>query len=64
MYLYQFGKVKSALIGREIPDEINLFEMATEIFNGISDAESQRVFRNRIERAERVIDARGDYLTR
>jgi hypothetical protein len=34
---YLFGNVKSALIGREISDEIDLLEMVTEILNGISD---------------------------
>jgi hypothetical protein len=28
---YLFGKVKSALIGREIPNETDLFEVVTEI---------------------------------
>jgi hypothetical protein len=36
---YLFGKVKSVLIGREIPDEADLLEAVTEILNGISDAE-------------------------
>jgi hypothetical protein len=39
-----FGKVKSALIGWEIADEINLLEALTEILNGISDAELQDLF--------------------
>jgi hypothetical protein len=43
---YLFGKVRSALIGREIPDEIDLLEAVTDILNGISDAELQRVFRS------------------
>jgi hypothetical protein len=51
------------LIGREIPDEIGLLEMVTEILKGISDAELQRVFRSSIEPGERVIGARGDYVT-
>jgi hypothetical protein len=59
---YLFGKVKSALIGREIPDEIDLLEAVIEIFNGISGAELQRVFRSSVERVEKVIDAGGDYL--
>jgi hypothetical protein len=41
---FLFGKTKSALIRREIPDEINLLEAVTEILNGISEAELQRVF--------------------
>jgi hypothetical protein len=47
--VYLFRKVKSALIRREIPDEIDLLEATTEIFNGISDAEFQCVYRNWIE---------------
>jgi hypothetical protein len=43
---YLFGKVKIALIGQEIPDEIDLLEAVTEILNGISDGELQCVFRN------------------
>jgi hypothetical protein len=35
-----FGKVKSALIGREIPDEIDPCQAITEILNGISDVDS------------------------
>jgi hypothetical protein len=42
----RFGKAKSALIRREIPDKIDLLEAVTEILNGISDAELQRVFRS------------------
>jgi hypothetical protein len=58
-----FGKIKSALIGPKIPDEIHLLESPTEILNGISDVELQCVFRNWFERGERVIDAGWDYLT-
>jgi hypothetical protein len=58
-----FGKIKSALIGREIPDESDLLEAVTEILNGISYAELYRVFRSWIEHVERVIEAGGDYLT-
>jgi hypothetical protein len=58
-----FGKVKSALIGRETLDEIDLLESVTDILNGISGAELQSVFQGRIELGERVTDARGDYLT-
>jgi hypothetical protein len=47
------------LIGVEIPDEINFFEAVTEILNGISDAELQRVFRSQIEPIEKVSDAGG-----
>jgi hypothetical protein len=42
--VYLCGKVRIALIGREAPDEIDLLEATTEIWNGISDIELQRVF--------------------
>jgi hypothetical protein len=58
-----FGKVKSTLIGQEITDEFGLLEAVTEILNGTSDAEFQRVFRNWIEHGERAIEGEGDYLT-
>jgi hypothetical protein len=58
-----FGKVKSGLMGREIPDKINLLEAATEILNGISNAELQHLFRSWIEQTETVIEEGGDYLT-
>jgi hypothetical protein len=41
---YLFGKVKSALTAREIPDEINLLEVVTEILNSISGPEFPHVF--------------------
>jgi histone-lysine N-methyltransferase SETMAR len=59
---YRFGELKNARIEREIPDEIDLLEALTEILNGISDAELQRVFRIWIECVERVIDAGGNHL--
>jgi hypothetical protein len=54
-----FGKVKEALIGQEIPNEISLLDAVTEILNGISTDEGQRVFRSWIERVENVITAEG-----
>jgi hypothetical protein len=57
-----FGQVKSAVIGREVPDEIGLLEAVIEIFNGISSAELQWAFLSGIKRVERVIDA-GNCLT-
>jgi hypothetical protein len=33
MDFYRFGKVKGVLIGREIPDEMDLLEAGTEILN-------------------------------
>jgi hypothetical protein len=54
---YLFWEIKSALIQREIPDQIGLLEAVTEILSDISDAELQRVFRSWIERVEKVIDA-------
>jgi histone-lysine N-methyltransferase SETMAR len=56
---YPFGKVKGALIGQEIPDEIRLLGAVTEILNGISRDELQCVFRSWIERVENVITAEG-----
>jgi hypothetical protein len=58
-----FGKVTSAPIGGEIPDEIDLLEAVTKISNGSSDVELQFLFQSWIKRVERVIDARADYLT-
>jgi hypothetical protein len=55
-----FGKVRSALIGREIPDEIDLLEAVAEILHGISNVELQRIFRSWVERVERVIDGGGN----
>jgi hypothetical protein len=60
---YPFGKIKTVLIGREIPDEINFLDALTKILNGTSNAELQHVFQNWIKRVERVIDAGGNYLT-
>jgi hypothetical protein len=34
-----FGKVENTLIGREVHDDIDLFEALTEILNGASDTE-------------------------
>jgi hypothetical protein len=59
--IYVIAKVKSALTGPEIPDEIDLLEEVTETLNGISGAELQRVFQSWIERVEKVIDAGGDH---
>jgi hypothetical protein len=41
-----FGKEKSAMVGQDIPDWIDLPESVTEILNGISDVELQRVLRS------------------
>jgi hypothetical protein len=38
-----FGKVKSALIGRDILNEIELLEALTETLNDTPDAELQRL---------------------
>jgi hypothetical protein len=54
---------ESALIGREIPDEIGFLEAVIELLKAILDAELQRVFRNWIGHGERVIGAWGNYLT-
>jgi histone-lysine N-methyltransferase SETMAR len=58
-----FGKVKGALIGQDIPDEISLLDAVTEILNRISTDELQRVFRSWIERVENVITAEGSYAS-
>jgi hypothetical protein len=39
-----FGKVKGALIGQEIPDEIILLDVVPEILNRISTDELQHIF--------------------
>jgi hypothetical protein len=57
------GKVKSALIWREIPDESDLLEAVTEILNDISDDELQCFFRSWIECAKRAINVGGDHLS-
>jgi histone-lysine N-methyltransferase SETMAR len=57
-----FGKIKSQLIGQEIPDEIGLFEAVSDILNAISAAELHRVFRSWIYWIERVIAAEGDSI--
>jgi hypothetical protein len=38
--------LKESLIARKIPNEVELLETVTEILNGISDVELQRVSRN------------------
>jgi hypothetical protein len=60
---YLFGKVKGVLIGQEIPDEISLLGVATELLNGISTDELQRVFCTWIEGVENVITAKGGYAS-
>jgi hypothetical protein len=57
--LYRFGKVKVALIGQQIPDEIGLLDAVTEILDGISGDELRTVFHNWIQRVQSVIDADG-----
>jgi hypothetical protein len=43
---YLFGKIKSALVWQEIPDEIGLLGIATHFLDGISKEELQAVFRS------------------
>jgi histone-lysine N-methyltransferase SETMAR len=43
---YLFRKVKNALIGREISDEIDLLEVVTEILSGIWRDEFHAIFRS------------------
>jgi hypothetical protein len=45
------------LIGREIPDGGYIRKAIAGILKGISDPELQCIFRNWIERVERVINA-------
>jgi hypothetical protein len=59
--LYLFGKVKNALIGQEIPDDIALLELVMAMLGGISGNELQAVFRNWIEPVQGMIDADGGY---
>jgi hypothetical protein len=60
---YLFGKVKNALIGREISDGIDLLGLVTGILSGISHDELHGVFRSWVERVQAVIHANGDYLS-
>jgi histone-lysine N-methyltransferase SETMAR len=64
---YLLGKVRNALIGREISDEIDLLEAVTEILSGISHDELQAVCGScelgPAKRVQAVIDANGDYLS-
>jgi hypothetical protein len=54
--------VKDALIGQEIPDEIALLELVTEVLRGISGNELQAIFRNWIEPGQGMVDADEGYL--
>jgi hypothetical protein len=56
---YLFGKAKRSLVSWEIIDEINLLEELTEILNGISDSELQRIFRRGIEYIEKYWRRKG-----
>jgi hypothetical protein len=60
---YLFGKVKWALSGQKILDGISILDAATEILNGISTHELQRIFRSWIERVENVTTAEGGYAS-
>jgi transposase len=60
---YLFGKVKRALVGQEIPDEVSLLHAVAEILNGISTDELQRVFRSWIERVQNVITTERGYAS-
>jgi hypothetical protein len=54
-------KMQSAVIEQQIPDEIGLLEIVTQIVNGMSDEELQAVFRSSIECVQNIIDANRDY---
>jgi hypothetical protein len=43
---YLFGKRKSAVIWQEMPDEIGLLEIVTQILDGISNEELRAIFRS------------------
>jgi hypothetical protein len=58
-----FGKRKSVLIWHEIPDEIDLLEIMTQLLDGIWDDELQAVFRSSIECVQNVIDANRDNIS-
>jgi hypothetical protein len=60
---YLFGKVKNAVIGQEIPDEISHLEAVMELLGDISADQFQAVFPNWIEPDQGVIDADGGYLS-
>jgi hypothetical protein len=60
---YLFGKIKSALIGYEIPDEIGLLEIVTQMLDGIPDEEFKAVFRSWIECVQHMIDANRDSMS-
>jgi hypothetical protein len=56
--LYRFGKVKNALIGHEIPDEIALLDFLPEMLGGIWGNELQAVFGLYSARISRVDQCR------
>jgi hypothetical protein len=60
---YILGKIKSALIGQETPDEIALLVIVAQILDGISDEELQAVFLSWIKGVQNIIDANGDYIS-
>jgi hypothetical protein len=60
---YLFGKVKGALIGQEIPDEISLLDAVTEILSIISTDKLQRVSHSRIKCVENVITVEWSYAS-
>jgi hypothetical protein len=57
------GKRKGTLIAQEIPDEIGLLEIVSQIVDRISVEELQAVFRSWIECVQNIIDANGDYIS-
>jgi hypothetical protein len=58
-----FGKIKSARIGSDVPDEIGLLEIVTQIVDGILDEEFQAVFRSWIECVQSIIEANRDDMS-
>jgi hypothetical protein len=60
---YLFGKIKSTLIGQEIPDEIGLVAIETQMLDGILNKKLQTFFRSWIECVQKVIDSNGNYIS-
>jgi hypothetical protein len=60
---YLGEKVKGVLARQVIPDEISFLDVVTEILNGISTDELQRIFRSWIERVENVITTEGGHAS-
>jgi hypothetical protein len=60
---YLFGRMKSALIGYEIPDKIRLLDTVTGILSNILNDELHVVFRNWIKHIQNLIDGRWGHVS-